>query len=184
MKARLIALAVFLFLLPLAAQAEFGFHAGSHFGFGKMENVSRTITRDIGTFDLQFMPGYRIAGFMPGLMIDYRLMSQLQDSAVEEADFSGTGLLLGLGVTFEPGPVKILVSYDLRSRHWHSGPDTTYAGSGYHLLLGYKFFPGLAFDLQYVSSTYNSVEAGGIANGLPEDTMKHWNLGFGISYSY
>jgi hypothetical protein len=166
------------------ARAEFGFHAGSHFGYGRMSSDSGASARNMGTFDLQFMPGYRILGFMPGLLLDFRLLSQLEEGSRTQANFSGRGLLMGLGVTYEPGPVKILVSYDFRNRHWYSGPDTTYAGSGYHLLLGYKFMPGFSFDIEYVRSTYNSVEVDGIANGLNNNNVNHWNLGFGVSYSY
>jgi len=182
---RIAFLAWLLFASAPSAQAEFGFHGGAHFGYGRMGNdAGGSVGRNMGAFDLQFMPGYRILGFMPGLLLDYRLLSQLEDGSPTQANFSGHGLLMGLGLTYEPGPVKILVSYDFRNRHWFSRPDTTYAGSGYHLLLGYKFMPGFSFDLEYVSSTYNSVEVNGIASGLNNDTVTHWNIGFGVSYSY
>jgi hypothetical protein len=181
---RLALLAVLLF--PSTASAEFGFHAGSHFGFGRMgsEAGSRP-SRSLGSFDLQFMPGYRFMPlFMGGLLLDYRFLAQLANESEVGSNFSGRSFLWGLGLMAEPGPFKVLVSYDFRARHWFSGPDTTFKGSGYHILFGYKFLPAIAFDIQFVSTTYNSQEVDGIPAGLSPDTIKHWNLGFGVSYSY
>ena len=177
----------FLLLTPGLAQAEFGFHAGSHFGLGKMTYDNGIPgDRDMGTFDLQFMPGYRLPmGLMAGLMLDYRLMSQLTDEAeVSGTNYSGRSFLWGLAATFEPGPIKLLLGYDFRARHWFSGPDTTFMGSGFRFLVGYKFLPGFAFDLEYVSTTYNTSEVNGLETGLNNNNLKHWNLGFGVSYSY
>jgi hypothetical protein len=173
-------------LLPQPAWAQFGFHAGSHFGYGGMRSDSGSRPqRDMGTWDFQFMPGYRFPPLlMAGLLLDYRFMSQLTDKSQVGSDYSGRGFLWGLGLTAEPGLFKLLVSYDFRARHWFSGPDTTFKGSGYHLLFGYKFMPGFFADLEYVSTTYNSQEVDGISSGLKNDDLHHWNLGLGISYSY
>lgn len=173
--------------IPSLARAEFGFHAGSHFGIGKMAYDNGIPgDRDMGTFDLQFMPGYRFPmGLMAGLMLDYRLMSQLTDeSETGRTDYSGRSLLMGLAATFEPGPLKFLLGWDLRARHWFSGPDTTFMGSGWRLLFGYKFLPGFAFDIEFVNTIYNASEVNGLETGLNNNNLKHWNLGFGVSYSY
>lgn len=181
---RVLLFSLFFLLAPTLVKAEFGFHAGSHFGYGRISNDGGSIpARSMGVFDVQFMPGYRMLGsLMPGLLFEYRLMSQLEETATP--DFGGRGLIIGLGATFEPGPVKLLVSYDFRARHWYSGPDTTYSGSGFRFLVGYKFLPGFAFDVQYVSTSYDSQEVNGIATGLNNDNLHHWNLGFGASYSF
>lgn len=190
MKTRPLILTLLLFiplLMPFRAQANFGFHAGSHFGIGKMGYESGIPgDREMGTFDVQFMPGYRFPmGLMAGLMLDYRLMSQLTDqSEVSNTDYSGRSFLWGIGAMFEPGPIKLLFSYDFRARHWFSGPDTTFMGSGFHFLFGYKFMPGFAFDIQYVTTTYNKQIVNGSKTGLNNNNLHHWNLGFGVSYSY
>jgi hypothetical protein len=174
-------------LLPASAFAQFGFHAGSHFGYGRITSETSSLpTRDMGTFDLQFMPGYRLPpNLMGGILLDYRFMSQLTDEQeVGGSNFSGRGFLWGLGAAFEPGPLKFLFSYDLQARHYYSGPDTTYKGSGFHILFGYEFMAGFHVDLEYVSSTYNTLEVNDAETPLGDNTLRHWNLGLGVSYSY
>ncbi len=184
---RLHMLSILLFFLFIApAQANFGFHAGSHFGYGRISGEDALIpARDMGTFDLQFMPGYRLgAGLMVGMLLDYRFMSQLEENGSQTTDFSGRGFLTGAGISYEPGLIKALFSYNLQARHYLSGPDTTYSGSGFTLLFGYEFLPSFFTDLEYVSTTYNAVEIDGVPAPLGTNTIHHWNIGIGISYSY
>lgn len=181
-------LTLFLGLLSSSAEAQFGAHFATHFGYGKMGSDSGFIQkRSMGTFDLQAMPGYRLLGnqLLLGLLFDLRFMSQLQDqNDVGGEDFGGRGLTWGLGASFEPGPVKILVSYDLSARHWYTAPETTYKGSGFHFILGIPVAPSLFLDLQYVTTTYNTRKVNGDEYGLADDNVQHWNVGFGVSYSY
>lgn len=174
----------FLISVP-AAQASFGLHLGSHLGFGGMGNESGSrVNRTMGTFDLQAMPGYRVFGVMPGLFLEYRMMSQLTNRIEAGSDYSGNGSNVGLGVLFEPALFKFLASYDFRSRHGFSTPDTTFSGSGYRLIVGYKILPLLAFDVQYVSTKYNTIEENETETSIDNDPVKHWNLGFGVSLSF
>ena len=179
-----------LFLIALlvspTAQAQFAFHAATHIGIGRMgDEQGQLPNRSMGTFDLQFSPGYRIAySLMPLLLIDYRLMSQLQNESAVGSDWSGTGLVLGLGLAIEPGPVKFTVSYDFRSRHNLNNEDTHYRGSGYHFIFGYEVIKNLFFDLQYTQQTYNSQEVNGVSSGRGENPIKHWNFGLGLAYRF
>lgn len=180
---------VFLILLLCfsgpSAQASLGLHLGSHLGFGGMGNESGTRTnRTMGTFDLQAMPGYRVFGFMPGILLEYRMMSQLTNRIEAGSDYSGNGSNVGLGILFEPALFKFLASYDFRSRHGFSSPETTFSGSGYRLMVGYKILPLLAFDLQFVQTKYNTVEENETETSIDEDPITHWNLGFGVSLSF
>jgi hypothetical protein len=177
---------LFLFALPFnSAFASFGLHLGSHLGFGGMGNESGSrASRTMGTFDLQAMPGYRVFGVMPGLLLEYRMMSQLTNRIEAGSDYSGNGTNFGLGVLFEPGMFKFLASYDFQSRHWFTEPDTTFSGSGYRFLVGYKILPLLAFDFQYVATKYNTVEESEVETSIDHDPVSHWNLGFGVSLSF
>lgn len=141
--------------------------------------------RPIGSFDLQAMPGYRVLDPLTvGWMLDYHFVSQLNNNTAPGSDFTGNGLQMGLGVMFEPGPLKLLVSYDPWSRHWHSNPDTTFKGSGYHLLAGYKVIDDFSFDLEYVRAAYNVKEILSLETPLGPDEIFYWSLAFGISYTY
>ena len=182
-------LAFVLFSLTSPARAEFGFHAGAHLGFGRMgdEAIGGYSDRSIGSFDLQVMPGYRLlAGqLLAGLMLDYRFVSQLTNAGQVGSNFSGNGFLLGLGTSIEPGPFKFLVSYDFLARHSIKQPESTLEGSGFHLLFGYKFLPLFYFDLELVTATYDNMSLDTYSIELPyQQSIRHWQLGLGISYSY
>ncbi len=184
---RTLLLLLLLCFSPLAAQAEFGFQVGGHFGIGNMGNDSGSIReRSLGTFDVQFMPGYHFLGdFMGGLLLEYRLISQLTNQVEAGSDLSGNGFIWGLAAMYEPGPLKFLVSYDFRARHWFDEPETVYSGSGYRFLFGYKFLPGFAFDLQYSSTNYNYRRLGAAESEIAdEDQPRHWNIGLGLSYTF
>ena len=177
---------LFLFFSP-QAKAEFGFHAGAHYGWGRMGNESDSIkTRSMSTFDIQFMPGYRMLGFMGGILFDYRSVSQLTDVVdAGNSDLSGSSFPWGLAATYEFALWKVLFSYDFRARHSASTTNATYKGTGFHLLGGYQFFPGFYADLEFVKMGYNTVEASnGTETDLSSNKLSHWNLAVGISYSY
>lgn len=183
-KVRLMVLSLFLAMAP-EAEAQFGFHAGTHLSFGQMGSESESVKdRSMGSFDLQFMPGYRYAGLMGGLLLDYRFISQITSASDAGSDLAGHSFTWGLGGTWEPGIWKFLFSYDFRARHSVSEPENTYKGSGFHLLAGYKIAPSLCVDLQYSRMRYNTLETAVSETGLGDDSVRHWNLGIGISYSY
>lgn len=186
---------VFLLLfctLPLEnASAVFGFHAGSHLGIGRMGNESLTLAnRTMSVIDFQFMPGYTIGAFMPGLLLDYRFVGQMTDSVnAGGSDLAGKSFIIGLGTTFLTGDWKILFSYDLRSRHSlstndSSGNHTTYKGSGFHLLGGYQLAKNWFFDGEFVQSSYNTSAVGESESDISSNKVKQWNLSFGVSYTY
>lgn len=172
-------------LFSPVAEAQFGFHAGTHLSFGQMGDESGSVEdRSMGSFDLQFMPGYRYAGLMGGLLLDYRFVSQITSTSDAGSDLGGRSFLWGLGITWEPAIWKFLFSYDFRARHSVSEPENTYKGSGFHLLAGYEIAPNLYVDLQYSRMRYNTLETTTSETGLGENPVRHWNLGLGISYSY
>lgn len=175
-----------LFLLPSLASAQFGFHTGAHFGYSKLGAQSGELRkRDLGAFDLQFMPGYRLpADLMAGLMLEYRLMGQLDEDSRPGYDLSGNSFNMGIGGTWEPGPIKLLFSWDLYSRHYVTGGNNTYMGSGYHFLIGFRFLPGFSFDVEYVTNTYDTQSTNGADYGLNDYYLDLWNVGLGVSYSY
>lgn len=173
------------------AEAAFGFHAGSHLGVGRMGNATQSLSsRTMSTFDLQFMPGWRLGSFMPGLLLDYRFVSQMTPkSDVGNSDLAGKSFTMGLGSTVQFDQWKLLFSYDFRSRHSKNeansaNQSTSYAGSGFHFLAGYGFASNWFFDVSFSKQNYNSSDTGGLETRLDADVLTHWNLGFGISYSY
>lgn len=173
------------FLAP-GARAEFGGHIGSHLGFGSLGGGTQPVgNTSEGVLDLQLMPGWRFFGkeLLIGPMATLRFLSQLSGSAAYGYETSGTGMLLGPAVAFEPRPIKVLVSYDIRARHSHSTPDTTYKGSGYTVVLGYLTTTDLFIDLEFNHTSYNSREV--LQVEAPLNTpLVHWNLGIGLSYSF
>lgn len=174
---------------PSLAQANFGFHAGSHISYGKMSNATLSLAeRTISVFDLQFMPGYRPAPyFLIGWMIDYRFVSQNADpNDLDFNDVSGRSLLMGPGISFEPTMWKFLVSYDLKANHSYTyqNTDTTYKGHGLHILFGYEVARSLHFDFEYVKCLYNSQKRNDIETEITENKVNQWQVGFGLSYSY
>lgn len=178
--------AVSLALSGLPAQAEFGGHIGSHLGFGSLGGGAQPVgNTSEGVLDLQLMPGYRFFNkqLMVGPLATLRFLSQLSGSADYGYETSGTGSLLGVAVAYEPRPVKVIVSYDLRARHSHSTPDTTYKGSGYTLLLGYLTTTDLFIDLELNRTSYNAREVLQVEAPLTTPLV-HWNLGLGLSYSF
>ena len=176
-------------ILPSAAKASFGFHAGTHFSYGKMANQSLSLAeRTTSTFDLQFMPGYRLAPyFLAGLMIDYRFVNQNASAQdMDNNDISGRSLLIGPGISFEPGLWKFLVAYDIKASHSYNfrNTETSYKGSGFHLLFGYEIARELHFDFQMVKCSYNNQTTNNTETDISGNPVEHWSLGFGLSYSY
>lgn len=172
-------------IIPASAQAGFGLHASTHFGFGRMgAESSDLLPRAMGTFDAQLMPGYQFFGIvMPVLVVDYRfIVSQLSNRTDVGSDLTGSGNNWGIAVISEPGPVKVLLGYDFRSRFTRQDPKILYSGSGLRAVMGYEAFPNLHFEMQFTSTSYNSSEVNSqtIPLTLP---IKHWNLGFGMAYS-
>ena len=183
---RLVHLALLALLTPTLAKADYGAHVGGHFGYGKMGNSSLDAnqSRGIGTFDLQGMPGIKVYGkfILLGLMLDYRFHSQLSDDN-SLSQYGGRSFLLGPGAILDFPLFKLLFSWDIRDRHYYSGPDTTYKGSGFHFLFGYKVVGNLCVDLEYVTARYKSVKINDDEIGL-DDPVKHYNLAFGLSWSF
>lgn len=138
--------------------------------------------RSMGTLDVQAMPGFRMLGFMPGIMLNLRLLGQLSGDNSAGNEVSGSGSLLGVGVAYEPGPVKLIGSYDLRARHTHSLPDTSYQGSGFTFLVGLLMMPGMYIDLQFNRTSYDTRVTGAARDHLGTSVV-HWNAGFGLSMS-
>jgi hypothetical protein len=174
-------------LFPMKTRAEFGGHVGAHFGYGRMGTAEASPnsyqSRAIGTFDGEFMPGWRFFGgsLLAGVLFDLRFLAQLSNTA---ADFSGHGYSLGAGLMYEIAVVKLLFSYDPWERETYSGPNTTFKGSGYHYLLGYKIFPGTSVDLEYVTANFNSQDQGGVESALSPQSVKLWSVAFGLSFSF
>ncbi len=185
---RLLAL-LLLALHSISAEAEVGLHIGGHFGYGKMGDEANDLnrSRNMGTFDLQGMPGYRLYGklLLAGLLFDYRFIGQLTDKSATLSDLSGRSFLLGPAIVVDLPVGKLLFSYDIRARHYFSGPDTTYKGSGVHFLFGYKVAGNLCVDIEYVVTNYNTVTISDIETELTGDLpLNHKNLGFGLSWTY
>lgn len=168
------------------AEAAFGGHVGAHLGIGNIGGGAQPVgNTSIGTLDLQAMPGYRIFGnsLMPGVLVNVRFLSQLAGSNAYGREVSGTGSLIGLALAYEFDVFKIIGSWDLRARHSHSKPDTTYMGSGFTLLFGYKTLPDFYVDFMVNKTSYNSRDVQGTPASLPIP-LQHWNLALGMSYSF
>lgn len=173
-------------LMGQCAQAEFGGHIGAHLGFGSLGGGAQPVgNTSEGVLDLQVMPGYRFFNkeLMVGPMANLRFLSQLSGSAAYGYETSGTGSLVGIAAAYEPRPVKVIAAYDLRARHSHSTPDTTYKGSGYTLVLGYLTTTDLFIDLEFNRTTYDSREVLEVEAPLATPLV-HWNFGLGLSYSF
>jgi hypothetical protein len=185
---RLLALAIVALFSSTLARADYGAHLGAHFGYGQMGNSSgdENRTRNMGTLDLQAMPGIKLYGnaLLLGLMLDYRFMSQLTDET-NLSSYGGRGFLAGPGALLDFSFGRFLFSWDMRARHYYSGPDTTYKGSGFHFLFGYKVMGNLCADLEYVISRYNAVRINEVETGLDENKqVTHKSLGFGLSWLF
>lgn len=184
----MVSLGLFVFLATFSprAEAQFGFHAASHFSFGGMSNESETLRpRSMSTLDLQFMPGYRLGTLLGGLLLDYRFIGQVsQASDVGGNELGGRGFIWGLGGVWTPSLWKFLLSYDFRARHSVTSTSTTYMGSGFHLMAGYEFAPNFHADFQYTKMRYNMSDTNGVETDLTNDPVKHWTIGIGVSYSY
>ncbi|MGE3261049.1 MAG: hypothetical protein AB7K68_04645 [Bacteriovoracia bacterium] len=172
-----------------AAYAEFGGHVGAHLGIGNEGGGGQPVgNTSIGTLDLHLMPGFRLFGksLMPGVLMNLRFLSQLAGSNRPGKELSGSGSLFGLALVYEFDVFKILASYDFRARHAHSNPDSTFKGSGYTLLFGYKTLPDFYVDLEFNSTSYSSREVAGIVQTFdkPALPLAHWNLALGLSYSF
>lgn len=176
-----------LWLCPIKALAEFGGHVGAHFGYGKMGTDGVTIysydRRAVGTFNGEFMPGWRFFGssLLAGVLFDLRFLAQLNNSS---PDFSGHGYSLGAGLMYEVLALKLLASWDPWERQSYSGPSTTFMGSGFHLLVGYKIFPATCVDLEYVTARFNAREQDGVETALSQFPLRMWSIGFGLSFSF
>ncbi|MCO5143992.1 MAG: hypothetical protein M9962_12955 [Oligoflexia bacterium] len=177
----------FLALYPNISTASFGVHLGSHIGIGRLGNETTQVRdRSMGTFDLQAVPGYKILSdsLMVGLLLEYRLLSQLTSAGnVAGEDFSGGGFSLGPAVTYRISLVKILVGYDLISKQSTHTPEGSLSGSAIRFLVGYELFPSLYADLTLNLNSYGDQDRNG-TEVLLTNKVKHWNFGFGISYSY
>jgi hypothetical protein len=166
------------------AVADFGLHAGSHLGFGHLGGDGQNVgNRDMGTLDLQALPGYRLdgMGLLLGPLINFRMLSQLAGDKTEE--FSGSGLTLGIGAVYEIKPLKFLLSYDLKASHSHSEPDTTYKGSGFTLLFGYLMLPEMFLDFEINKSAYDKKEVANAGSPAMPLSINHWNFAVGVSLS-
>jgi hypothetical protein len=176
-------LVILLLLSSIEARAQFGFHAASHFSFGGMGNESESLKpRSMSTLDLQFMPGYRMSTLLAGLLLDYRFVSQISSDVGN--DIGGRSFVWGLGLVWEPSLWKFLLSYDFRARHTANSINTTYKGSGYHLMAGYEFAPNFHADFQLSKMGYNSQDVNEVEQDISNDPVGHWSFGIGISYSY
>ncbi|MGZ3695177.1 MAG: hypothetical protein ACXWQO_13640, partial [Bdellovibrionota bacterium] len=176
-------IALVLIFSPTSAKAVFGGHIGSHLGIGNLGGAGQPVgNTSVGTLDLQAMPGYRILGnsLMLGPLFNLRYLSQLAGSNAVGKDVTGTGLLVGVAIDYDFSVFKIIASWDIRARHNHDKPDTTYKGSGYTLLFGYKTLPDFYVDFMLNKTSYNARDV----NGVPETLVKplqHWNLAIGMS---
>lgn len=191
---RLFFLAVLGSILPQFAQADLGFHVGGHLGYGQMgdkttstvDAPSNTVVRSVGSFDIQGMPAFKFNQnyVLLGWMLIYRFHSQFDDDTAL-ADFSGRSFLMGPGIALDLPFAKFLFSWLMRTRHTYSGPETTYKGSGFQFLAGYKVVDTLSVDLQYVVSSYNSRDQNGGELGLNgENVLTHRDLSFGLSWTF
>jgi hypothetical protein len=171
---------------PSTSEAAFGGHVGAHLGVGNFGGAGQPVgSKSLGTLDLQAMPGYRIFGnsLMLGVLFNLRYLSDLNGASGYDKDASGTGSLIGLALAYEFSVFKIIGSWDLRARQSGSNPDTTYKGSGYTILFGYKTMPNFYVDFMVNKTSYTSREV----LDIPETFVKpvqHWNLALGMSYSF
>jgi hypothetical protein len=180
-------LVLVVFLLPGLAQAGFNLRLGGHFGYGKMGNdtTDENRLRNMGTFDLQGMPTLSLFNqiLAAGLILDYRFLSQFSDDTTL-TQYNGHGYLFGPVAALNLPLITALFAWDILARHSYSGPDTTYKGSGFHFLIGYKIVSNISLDLEYVIANYNAVKINDVETGLGEHPVSHKNLGLGLSWTY
>ncbi len=173
------------FLLATPAKAEFGLHVGTHIEFGSMgtEIADAYESRSMGAFGLQAMPGYRLMGksLLAGLMVDLRFHSQLSNGSAN--DYSGQSFLLGPAIALELAMFKLLLGWDLRARH-SAKMDTSYSGSGFRFLLGYRLLGNMWADLHYVSMKYKTRSTAGIESDISSNPVKSGMVGVGLSWSF
>lgn len=186
--ARIIILSILLSttLFSASSQANFGLHLGTHFGYGDLGNSSQTIPgRSASTFDLQAMPEWDFMLLRAGLMMEYRWVNEFDRTYSGANKLSGNSLLFGLAGEFDPGPWKFLLGYDFKATHTLTAAQVSYYGSGYRMLVGYELLPFVRFDFQYSKTIYDEKKDNDGRNKLTgDDKLSHWNLAFGISYTY
>jgi hypothetical protein len=187
---RVVAFLLFL-LAPASARAQdYGIYAGLHLGAGHsgddIEDAYQT--RTVGTVDLQFMPGLRFSGksILVGLLFDARFLSQISNvDKTAVGDFGGSGLTIGPGVVVDFTKARLLLSWDWRDRQSVNAPDgTTFKGSGFHLLAGYRMSPLVTVDLEYVIAKYNTIAVNDAETDVGDHLVKQNTIGVGVSVSY
>lgn len=170
----------------------FGLHLGSHLGFGKVANETNSVqNRTVGAMDLQAMPAFRYDAFMLGLMMEYRLLGQLDKPInVGYTDLSGSEFLYGPGLAAHFSSLKLLVAYVLSSSYTVSNPGTSIheqaysSGEGIEAILGMEIAASWYFDFIFSQLSYSKVTSDSIESDISANKLSHWNFGFGVSYSY
>jgi hypothetical protein len=168
------------------SRANFGLHLGTHFGYGDLGNTSQTIPgRSASTFDLQAMPEWNFILLRAGLMMEYRWVNEFDRTYSGSSKLSGNSLSFGIAAETDPGPWKFLLGYDFKATHTLTAAQVSYYGSGYRLLAGYELLPMIRFDFQYTKTIYNQrKDNDGRSRLMDDDKLSHWNLAFGVSYTY
>ena len=142
-------------------------------------------TRTVGTIDIQALPGVKPFGEMvlTGLLFDFRLLTQLTKMDKNtRGDFGGSGFLVGPGVLLDLNLGKLLFSYDLRARTRINQPDnTTFKGSGFHLVFSYNWADKIAGEFQLVKTTYKTFINSLGEFEFPNDPLTHISYSFGAS---
>lgn len=170
----------------------FGAHFGAHMGFGKAGTENSSVQdRTIGAIDLQTMPSFRYNALMLGLMLEYRVLGQLDDATkVGNLDLSGNEFMYGPGIAAHFSSYKTLFVYILKSRYGVSNPslpvhDQVYSsGSGFELIFGYEVAPSWYFDFLFSQINYSKTVNDNLETDISANHLSHWNFGFGASYSF
>ena len=189
MKLTLICLLLFS-LLGVNARADgFGLHASTNLGAGSLGNDSSTLqSRSMYGLNLEAMPGYYVSkNFLAGILFDYGIFGQGASTKSAGNALGGHEYSLGLGLAYQPGPWKLVFSYDFIGKYTVTTTDSEIKfshPSGFHLLAGYRVANHSYFDLEFSSINYRHEISDGAESDISSDPVNHWNFAVGISVAY
>jgi outer membrane protein OmpA-like peptidoglycan-associated protein len=151
-------------------------------------------SRTMNTLTLSAMPGYKIGKFMPGILVDYRIVGQYTAVAdVSNQNLRGSGLMFGLGTNYRVAE-RWMASLGVEFFGKHTLSQQTGAGASaeFKSPLGIKFgasylvhpdYPATA-DLSFNYLKYKTLNTGGTDLDLADNGVSHWSIALGVTWHF
>ena len=162
---------VLILLSPRPAQAAIiGIDAGFFGGAGDARTEDGLSLRRVKTthWGIYGLPGIRpLPWFKAGPYLEYHSLEQrTAPSSVGGSDITGSGHILGAGVSFNFSPIYLLAAYGFSGTFSPDAPTTSGLSTelselrSLHGMVGIYLNPFLTFDLGYMGVEYSKLTAG------------------------